>query len=95
MGNETNGNGRFLPDMSQYVTFKWLMGAAAGLCLGGAAVTASAMIYMNKQFEAKAAKSTISELTSRLEVQQVQYNSDIEWIKRCMVQKCWDKPRPP
>lgn len=90
--NGTNGNGRFLPDMSQYVTFRWLMGAAAGLCIGGALVTGASMAYMNERFESKAAKSAITELKTSLTEQQRQYNDDIEWIKKCMVKKCWDKP---
>lgn len=88
MSQPNNGNGRFVPDMNQYVTFKWLMGAAVGLCLGGAVVTASAMVYMNTQFEKKAAKS-------RLETIERNYTDDIKWIKECMIKKCWDKPPPP
>lgn len=86
MGNGNgDGNGRLIPDMSQYVTFRWLMGACVGLCLGGAAVTTLAMVHMNERFEKKANAVALAEVKKL-------YQDDIRWIKECMVKKCWDNP---
>lgn len=75
-----------LPDLSQYVTFKWLVGACFGLCIGGAAVTAAAMNYMDERFDRKANAAAVVRIEKVIE----NYNDDVSWIKQCMIQKCWD-----
>ncbi len=72
----------------RYVTFRWLLGAVIGMIMGGAAVTASAFVYL----DTKLADKVNVEMFVSEKMQNDETRDDIKWIRECMVTKCWERP---
>lgn len=72
----------------RYVTFRWLLGAVIGMIMGGAAVTASAFVYLDTKLSDKV---NVDMFVSE-KMQNDETRDDIKWIRECMVTKCWERP---